>query len=98
MNGSSLINLLFSNVGTGRAVYSICTKVLGEQQIVKEVDVARGWTSMVPMNINGRGVSDLLSYYADCIFDWHPIGLHKAATIRLAAPAYWKFESISLLR
>jgi len=48
----------YHNRGFGaadRAVYLICTNIPGEQQIVKEVDVAPGWTSIVPMNIDPNG-------------------------------------------
>jgi hypothetical protein len=34
------------------------------QAIVREVDAAKGWTSVVAMNMNGDGLTDLLSYNA----------------------------------
>jgi hypothetical protein len=36
----------------------------GEQSIVREVAAAQGWTSVVPMELNGDGLTDLLSYNA----------------------------------
>ena len=36
----------------------------GEQEIVKQVNAAPGWTSIVPMNMNNDGLTDLLSYNA----------------------------------
>jgi hypothetical protein len=47
---------------TGRAIYSLATSVPGAQQIVLDVTAAKGWTSVVPMNINGNVLTDLLSY------------------------------------
>jgi hypothetical protein len=35
------------------------------QVIVREVDAAKGWTLVVPMNINGDGLTDFLSYNAN---------------------------------
>jgi hypothetical protein len=37
---------------------------VGEQQIVKDVTAAKGWTAVVPMAPNGDGLTDLLSYNA----------------------------------
>ena len=32
--------------------------------MIREVDAAKGWTSIVPMDMNGDGLTDLLSYDA----------------------------------
>jgi hypothetical protein len=36
----------------------------GDQRIVRDVVAAKGWTIIVPMNINNDGLTDLLSYNA----------------------------------
>jgi hypothetical protein len=41
------------------------TAQLGDQNVVKEFTAAKGWTSIVPMNINNTGLTDLLSYNAN---------------------------------
>jgi hypothetical protein len=40
------------------------TTAPGEQEIVKQVNAARGWTSIVPMDLNDDGLTDYLSYNA----------------------------------
>jgi hypothetical protein len=35
---------------------------LGDQHTVLEVQAAKGWTAVVPININGNVLIDLLSY------------------------------------
>ena len=42
--------------------YSVGTSTPGEQEIVKQVSAAKGWTSIVPMNLNNDGLTDLVSY------------------------------------
>ena len=37
---------------------------LGDQSVVRDVVAAQGWTSIVPMNIDGHGPTDLVSYNA----------------------------------
>ena len=65
MNSDGLTDLLSYNATTGLAVYSIGTSTPGEQQkIVKQVNAAPGWTSIVPMDLNNDGLTDLLSYNA----------------------------------
>jgi uncharacterized protein YycO len=66
INDDGLTDLLSYNASTGKAVYSVAHGVSfpGQQQIVAEVDAAKGWTSIVPMNINDDGLTDLLSYNA----------------------------------
>src|SRR3954454_1691292 len=36
----------------------------GDQQIVKDYIAAEGWTSIVPINVNGDGLTDFVSYNA----------------------------------
>jgi hypothetical protein len=57
-----LTDLLSYNAATGVAAYSIASGAPGDQSIVKQVNAAKGWTSIVPMEMNGDGVTDLLSY------------------------------------
>lgn len=45
---------------TGLAIYSIGDGV--SQTIVRTVNAAPGWTSIVPFDLNGDGLTDLLSY------------------------------------
>jgi hypothetical protein len=53
--------LLSYNAETGRAVYSAAVSGRpGEQTILRDIIVARGWTSIVPMDLNGDGLTDLL--------------------------------------
>jgi hypothetical protein len=35
---------------------------LGDQQTVLDLTASKGWTAVVPMNINGNVLTDLLSY------------------------------------
>src|SRR3954453_17038774 len=37
---------------------------VGDQIIVKDLIANKGWTAVVPMNLNGDGLTDLLSYNA----------------------------------
>lgn len=36
----------------------------GDQIIVKDLVAAKGWTAVIPMTLNGDGLTDLLSYNA----------------------------------
>lgn len=36
----------------------------GDQTIVNDLIASKGWTAVVPMNLNGDGLTDLLSYNA----------------------------------
>jgi hypothetical protein len=47
------------NIATGLAVYSLGN---GGQVAVNTVSASPGWTSIVPMNLNNDGFTDLLSY------------------------------------
>ena len=71
INGDGLTDLLSYNARTGLAIYSIATVgipsvagIPGDQKIVKQVNAATGWTSIVPMDIDGNGLTDLVSYNA----------------------------------
>ncbi|MGE3289893.1 MAG: hypothetical protein AB7O95_00715 [Geminicoccaceae bacterium] len=37
---------------------------VGDQIIVKDLIAAKGWTAIVPLNLNGDGLTDMLSYNA----------------------------------
>ena len=55
-------NDLLSYTGTpAGAVYSVSAG-LGGQQIVRDLIASKGWTSVVPMRLNGDSLTDLLSY------------------------------------
>lgn len=71
LNNDGRTDLLSYNAQTGAAVYSIATTgpscaagVYCTQQVVASITAARGWTSIVPLNINNDFASDLLSYNA----------------------------------
>jgi len=56
-------DFLSYNSTTGRAIVSVGFGSSGEQRIVKDYVAANGWTSVVPMNVDGQdAVTDLLSY------------------------------------
>jgi hypothetical protein len=58
-----LTDYLSYNALTGRAIVSIGIGVSGDQKIVKDYTAARGWTIIMPMNVDGKdSVTDLLSY------------------------------------
>jgi hypothetical protein len=60
---AGLTDYLSYNATTGLAIVSV--GVFGpsaDQQIVKEYTAARGWTSIVPLFVNGDPTTDLLSY------------------------------------
>ena len=59
-----LTDLLSYNAATGQAVYSVGVGTAGDQKVVRDVTAAKGWTSIVPMDLNGVPPSDLLSYNA----------------------------------
>ena len=61
-DGDGLTDFLSYNATTGRAIYSVATSVPGQQQIVLDMMASKGWTAVVPMNINGDVLTDLLSY------------------------------------
>ena len=66
LNKDGLTGLLSYNAATGLAVYSIqqgpCPGANCAQQVVGTVNAAPGWTSIVPMDLNTDGLTDLLSY------------------------------------
>jgi hypothetical protein len=37
----------------------------GDQIIVKDLVAAKGWTAVVPLKLNGDGLTDMLSYNKD---------------------------------
>ncbi|MFL6446481.1 MAG: hypothetical protein ACJ746_02120 [Bryobacteraceae bacterium] len=59
-----LTDLLSYNAVTGRAAFSVGVGTAGDQQVVRDVTAATGWTSIVPMNLDGFPPTDLLSYNA----------------------------------
>jgi hypothetical protein len=60
-----LTDYLSYSAASGRAIVSVGVGLAGDQQIVKEYTAARGWTAIVPMNVNTNdGATDLLSYNA----------------------------------
>jgi hypothetical protein len=62
MDGDGITDYLSYNATTGLAIYSVATGIAGEQRIVKQVNAAKGWTSVVPMGLNNDSFTDLLSY------------------------------------
>jgi hypothetical protein len=60
-----LTDLLSYNAETGQAVFSIGVGTAGDQKIVRDVVAAKGWTSIVPMSLQGFPPTDLLSYNAE---------------------------------
>jgi hypothetical protein len=66
INGDALTDLLWYNAATGLAVYTKGAFHLGvyAQDVVAVRDAAPGWTSIVPMRLDGDSVTDLLSYNA----------------------------------
>jgi hypothetical protein len=60
---AGVTDYLSYNATTGRAIVSIGIGASGDQRIVKDYTAAKGWTSIVPMYVNGKdSVTDLLSY------------------------------------
>ena len=58
-----LTDYLSYNATTGRAVVSIGLAASGDQKVVKDYTAAKGWTSVVPLNVNDKdSATDLLSY------------------------------------
>ena len=79
LGNDGLTDLLSYNATTGLAVYSVATNVPGDQKTVRLVNASKGWTSVVPMNIDSSpqdidhySLTDLLSYNATtgfgCVF------------------------------
>jgi hypothetical protein len=68
INGDALTDLLFYNAATGLAIQSVGNLYgggeAGLQRTVATVSAAPGWTSIVPMDLNGDALTDLLSYNA----------------------------------
>jgi hypothetical protein len=63
LNGDGYTDLLWYNTATGLAVYSVAVPGgVYSQSPVASVNAATGWTAIIPMNINGDSLSDLLSY------------------------------------
>lgn len=63
IKSDALTDLRACNKTTGLEVYSIGT-VGGAQSSTKQAVAAPGWTSIVPLKINGDLLTDLLSYNA----------------------------------
>jgi len=66
LNDDGLTDFLSYNATTGRAVYSISTASTGGsgQAVLIDVRSTRGWTSIIPMDLNDDSLTDLLSYNA----------------------------------
>ena len=79
MNGDGLSDLLSYNVLTGEAIYEMA--LLGSpgmRTLANTVSAAKGWTSIVPMNIHGEGgpdIADLLSYNATTGQAYYSLGV-----------------------
>jgi len=65
IDGDALTDLLWYNSATGLAVYTV-GRYHGpySQDVIAVRDAAPGWTSIVPMSMNGDLLTDLLSYNA----------------------------------
>jgi hypothetical protein len=64
-DSGSRTDLLSYNAMTGHAILSVGADPFGEQTIVKDYTAAIGWTSLIPMDLDGRDpATDLLSYAA----------------------------------
>jgi SNF family Na+-dependent transporter len=59
-----LTDLVSYNAATGQAVFSVGIGNAGDQKVVRDVVAAKGWTSIVPMSLDGFPPTDLLSYNA----------------------------------
>jgi len=59
-----LTDLISYNATTGRAVVSIGVGHEGEQKIVKDFIASKGWTAIVPMDVDNIRPTDLISYNA----------------------------------
>ena len=60
---AGLTDLLSYSAATGQAIVSIGIGASGDQKIVKDYIAAKGWSSIVPMSVDGKdSVTDLLSY------------------------------------
>lgn len=79
MNGDGLSGLLSYNALTGQAIYELAVPGSpGMRALVNTVSAAKGWTSIVPMNIHGAGgpdIADLLSYNAATGQAYYSIGV-----------------------
>ncbi len=68
MNDDGLSDLLSYNVLTGQAIHELAEPdPPGMRALVSGVNLGKGWTSIVPMNIHGEGrpdIADLLLYNA----------------------------------
>jgi N,N-dimethylformamidase beta subunit-like protein len=67
MNVDERTDLLFYNATTGLARYSVGIPATSPQEPQSEfitVNAAPGWTSIIPMELNGDALTDLLSYNA----------------------------------
>ena len=66
LSSSGLTDLLSYNAATGLGIYSIqqgpCPGPACAQQVVATANAAPRWNSVVPMNLNNDGLTDLLSY------------------------------------
>ena len=63
---AGLTDFLSYNATTGHAIVSVGVGASGDQKIVKDYMAAKGWTSIVPMNVDcdPEAVTDYLSYNA----------------------------------
>jgi len=98
INSDSLTDLLSYNAATGYSASSVAAGgtatsscgLAGQpscpgQQVVSTVNAAVGWTSIVPMNLNGDSLTDLISYSADSGLAYYSIGTSSGGQV--AGPA-----------
>jgi uncharacterized membrane protein YciS (DUF1049 family) len=99
---SGLTDLLSYNAATGRAIVSIAVGAAGEQKIVKDYVAAKGWTAIVPLNIDcDSGRTDLLSYNAAtgraiASVGADPYGEQKIVKDYMAAPGWTSLVPINV--
>jgi hypothetical protein len=75
MNTALMSALSMISVNTNSAYAAV-----GDQIIVKDVTAATGWTAIVPLNLNGDNLTDMLSYNAKTGRAIYSVGANPAGT------------------
>ena len=85
LNGDDRTDLVSYNAVTGQADYSLAVTapscpagVSCGQQVASTVAASPGWTSVVPMDLNGDGLTDLLSYNAATGLSYYSVAVPGA--------------------
>src|SRR5687767_3551955 len=60
-----LVKVTFAAIGATVCAATSANAAAGDQTIVKDLVATKGWTAVIPLNLNGDSLTDMLSYNAN---------------------------------